>query len=219
MIRVTQAVTGKCAGFCPAEEFQRTKHDFGTCSLDHDDAAKAQVGGAWETLPPHGTLKAASERCPLVGGEAPAHEARDLQCAPLLADLCTRTSFQRLPASLRPDVQWFGGRVQWEQLSDGEKDRLGYERALRAVLEDMMDDLNRKIQRNESRLKQQTVPALPSSDQVPGMHCPGALTTKSHPCERELCLALVGIRQQFSHAGKLIRMFFTASRLVCSARI
>lgn len=30
-------------GFCPAEEFQRTKHDYGTCTLDHDEAAKAQV--------------------------------------------------------------------------------------------------------------------------------------------------------------------------------
>ncbi len=69
-------------------------------------------------------------------------------------------------------MQWSSGRVQWEKLPDGEKDRLGYERALRAVLEDMMDDLNRKIQRNETRLKQQTVPALPSSDQVLGMHCP-----------------------------------------------
>ena len=30
-------------GFCPGEEFQRTKHDYGTCALDHDEAAKAQV--------------------------------------------------------------------------------------------------------------------------------------------------------------------------------
>jgi LUC7 N_terminus len=30
-------------GFCPAEEFQRTKHDYGTCTLDHDETAKAQV--------------------------------------------------------------------------------------------------------------------------------------------------------------------------------
>mmetsp|Transcript_9482 Transcript_9482/g.28518 ORF Transcript_9482/g.28518 Transcript_9482/m.28518 type:complete len:334 (-) Transcript_9482:254-1255(-) len=82
-------------GFCPAEEFQRTKHDFGQCTLDHDNEAKAQ----------------------------------------------------------------------WEKLSDDEKDRFGYERALRAVLEDMMDDLRRKIQRNESRLKQQAVPSLPSAEQ------------------------------------------------------
>lgn len=56
--------------------------------------------------------------------------------------------------------------MQWEKLSDDEKDRFGYERALRAVLEDMMDDLRRKIQRNESRLKQQAVPSLPSAEQV-----------------------------------------------------
>lgn len=31
-------------GFCPAEEFQRTKHDYGTCTQDHDEEAKAQVG-------------------------------------------------------------------------------------------------------------------------------------------------------------------------------
>jgi len=33
-------------GFCPAEEFQRTKHDYGTCLLDHDEEAKAQVHNA-----------------------------------------------------------------------------------------------------------------------------------------------------------------------------
>ena len=30
-------------GFCPCEEFQRTKHDFGTCSLSHSEDAKQQV--------------------------------------------------------------------------------------------------------------------------------------------------------------------------------
>lgn len=62
----TQAITGKCTGFCPAEEFQRTKHDFGTCLLDHDDAAKAQVGHLLTLHGKHccGTLKTGSKRCP-----------------------------------------------------------------------------------------------------------------------------------------------------------
>lgn len=39
-------------GFCPAEEFQRTKHDYGTCTLDHDDEAKAQVCSPDDELSP-----------------------------------------------------------------------------------------------------------------------------------------------------------------------
>jgi hypothetical protein len=83
-------------GFCPGEEFQRTKHDYGTCALDHDEAAKAQ----------------------------------------------------------------------WEALDEREKDRLGYERQLKRFMDGMMDDLRRKIQRNEQRLAQNEIPVLVSSEQA-----------------------------------------------------
>lgn len=58
-------------GFCPGEEFQRTKHDYGTCTLDHDEAAKAQVGTKYifvicrapgNTLGSEGILSSASSQ-------------------------------------------------------------------------------------------------------------------------------------------------------------
>jgi hypothetical protein len=57
--------------------------------------------------------------------------------------------------------------LQWEALPDEERDRWGYERDLLSNLEGMKDDLQRKITRNESRLKQQSIPVLISSEQVP----------------------------------------------------
>lgn len=68
--------------------------------------------------------------------------------------------------------------VQWEALDDREKDRLGYERQLKRFMDGMMDDLRRKIQRNEQRLAQNEIPVLVSSEQVrrcpPRPCCPAA---------------------------------------------
>lgn len=56
--------------------------------------------------------------------------------------------------------------LQWDALDDAEKDRFGYERELKRFMDGMLEDLRRKIARNEQRLKQNEIPVLVSSEQV-----------------------------------------------------
>lgn len=74
--------------------------------------------------------------------------------------------------------------LQWEALDDREKDRFGYERQLKRFMDGMMDDLRRKIQRNEQRLAQNEIPVLVSSEQV-GPPCSTA--ARAQPRCQDLC--------------------------------
>lgn len=83
-------------GFCPHEEFDKTRTDFGACPLVHDDRSKGQ----------------------------------------------------------------------WEALSDEERDKYPYERDLKKWLDKMVDDLGKKVKRNQERLDSEANPAFLPDDQV-----------------------------------------------------
>ena len=83
-------------GFCPHEEFDKTRTDFGVCPLIHDDRSKGQ----------------------------------------------------------------------WEALSDEERAKYPYERELKKWLDKMVDDLGKKVKRNQERLDSEANPAFLPDDQV-----------------------------------------------------
>ena len=83
-------------GFCPHEEFDKTRTDFGPCPLVHDDRSKGQ----------------------------------------------------------------------WEALSDEERAKHPYERDLKKWLDKMVDDLGKKVKRNQERLDSEANPAFLPDDQV-----------------------------------------------------
>lgn len=83
-------------GFCPHEEFDKTRTDFGACPLVHDDRSKGQ----------------------------------------------------------------------WEALSDEERAKYPYERDLKKWLDKMVDDLGKKVKRNQERLDSEANPAFLPDDQA-----------------------------------------------------
>lgn len=88
-------------GFCPHEEFDKTRTDFGPCPLVHDDRSKGQ----------------------------------------------------------------------WEALSDEERAKYPYERDLKKWLDKMVDDLGKKVKRNQERLDSEANPAFLPDDQVGKQWC------------------------------------------------
>ena len=83
-------------GFCPYEEFDKTRTDFGPCPSVHDDRSK----------------------------------------------------------------------TQWEALTDDERAKHPYERELKKWLDKMVDDLGKKVKRNQERLDSEANPAFLPDDQV-----------------------------------------------------
>ncbi len=83
-------------GFCPYEEFDKTRTDFGPCPQVHDDRSK----------------------------------------------------------------------TQWEGLNDEERAKYPYERELKKWLDKMVDDLGKKVKRNQERLDSEANPAFLPEDQV-----------------------------------------------------
>ena len=83
-------------GFCPYEEFDKTRTDYGPCPAVHDD------------------------RC----------------------------------------------KTQWEALTDEERAKYPYERELKKWLDKMVDDLGKKVKRNQERLDSEANPAFLPDDQV-----------------------------------------------------
>ena len=83
-------------GFCPYEEFDKTRTDYGPCPSVHDDRSKGQ----------------------------------------------------------------------WEALSDEERAKYPYERELKKWLDKMVDDLGKKVKRNQDRLDSEANPAFLPDDQV-----------------------------------------------------
>lgn len=83
-------------GFCPYEEFDKTRTDYGACPAVHDD------------------------RC----------------------------------------------KTQWEALTDEERAKYPYERELKKWLDKMVDDLGKKVKRNQERLDSEANPSFLPDDQV-----------------------------------------------------
>lgn len=83
-------------GFCPYEEFDKTRTDYGPCPAVHDD------------------------RC----------------------------------------------KTHWEALKDEERAKYPYERELKKWLDKMVDDLGKKVKRNQERLDSEANPAFLPDDQV-----------------------------------------------------